>query len=276
MSISNSDPTRVDTSNGTNTPINPPAYIHRFNNGPGGWIQVVSNGTAGVRPLEIKDGVAISRSPWWIDYNHAPPGAGYLHLLFALHTAHDAGFPPEYKEIGGPNAFVAGGFPLDFRNAQLTFRLKGELNARGAQLVFLAQARVGSHVVGHLLTGQPLAVTTEWCEQTITLVPDEKQWQCLGVRHDRGETYAWGNVEDVLRCLNVDFMLLLYPLDVAPAAPLAGAPNLLKAGEDYEVNRARLPSGYVMLDEVRIQFADNGTSLEGSAGAAPPLGAVAE
>jgi hypothetical protein len=24
---------------------------------------------------------------WWIDYNHAPPGAGYMHLLASLNTA---------------------------------------------------------------------------------------------------------------------------------------------------------------------------------------------
>ena len=32
-------------------------------------------------------------------------------------------------------------------------------------------------------------------------------------------------------------------------------PHRLKAGEDYEVDRARLPSGPIMLDEVRIDFA---------------------
>ena len=49
-------------------------YTETFDNGPGGWYGWISN-AAGPKPLEIKDSCAISRSPWWIDYNHAPPGA---------------------------------------------------------------------------------------------------------------------------------------------------------------------------------------------------------
>jgi hypothetical protein len=34
-----------------------------------------------------------------------------------------------------------------------------------------------------------------------------------------------------------------------------GDPHLPYAGRDYAVDTSRLPSGYVMLDEVRIEFA---------------------
>lgn len=230
-------------------------YCESFDNGPGGWLECTGNGNDNVRPLEIQSGAVVSRSPWWIDYNHAPPGAGYLHLLFALHTKHRANFPHQFIDAGGKNHFVEGGFPLDFTNAEITVRLKGELNLRGAQLVFLAQAWVGDRCVGQLLTGQPLEVTPDWSEQTLHLTPDQSQWTPLGVRHDRGETYALGKVEDVLRDLNVDFMLLLYPLDVVPDPPIEGNPHLLRAGEEYSVDRSRLPEGYVMMDEIRIRFA---------------------
>ena len=39
-----------------------------------------------------------------------------------------------------------------------------------------------------------------------------------------------------------------------PEEPVEGDPHRLKAGEDYRVERSRLPQGYVMLDQVRIDF----------------------
>ena len=232
-------------------------YIETFENGPGGWMHCVGNGDDGVQRLQIEDGAAVSRSPWWIDYNHAPPGAGYLHLLFALHTQHGPNFPVHFEEVGGPNRFIEGGFSTNFTNAQVTLRLRGELEQRGSQVVFLAQAKVGNHTIGHLLVGQPFMVTPQWSEQTVTLTPEAQQWKCLGSRHDRNETYGWGEVGDVLRDLNVDILLVLHPLDVVPLPTLEGDMHRLKAGEEYSVDRSRLPQGYVMLDEVRIQFAQN-------------------
>lgn len=229
-------------------------YHETFDEGNGGWQGCQSNGDEGWLRLENIDGAIVSRSPWWIDYNHAPPGIGYLNLLFVLHTRIPANYPDVFRNAGGPNRFVEGNFPVDFTNAEITVRIKGELDARGAELVFLAQGHVGSHCVGHLLMGQPLKVTPEWTEQTIRLVPDPAQWKAIGVRHDRGETYAWGEVEDVLKNLDVDFMFLLHPIDVVPDPPIEGNPHLLKAGEDYTVDRSRLPEGYVMMDEIRIRF----------------------
>jgi hypothetical protein len=65
--------------------------------------------------LEIIDGAAASFSPWWVDYNHAPPGAGYLHLVFTLCSR--GPFGEALKEMGEDNRFVAGGFPTNFTDA---------------------------------------------------------------------------------------------------------------------------------------------------------------
>src|SRR5712672_957512 len=55
-------------------------YVETFDNGPGGWY-------ADRRyALPVWDGVAYCHSPWWLDANHAPPGAGYLHLLMWIYT----------------------------------------------------------------------------------------------------------------------------------------------------------------------------------------------
>src|SRR6185437_12329302 len=96
-----------------NRPVSASIYRHQFRDGPGGWLGWASN-SAGAKALDIEAGAAISTSPWWIDYNHAPPGGGYLNILFALHTVHGPNFPEQFKNAGGMNTFVAGGFPLDF------------------------------------------------------------------------------------------------------------------------------------------------------------------
>lgn len=227
-------------------------YRETFDDGPGGWFGWVSNAD-GPKPLEIHESCAISRSPWWIDYNHAPPGAGYLHLLYMLNTRGKAG--EHQREVEGENRFVAGAFPTDFSHARLTLRLKGELEAKGAQLVLLCQAVQGGICSGWLLTGQPFRVTPDWSEQTVGAVPDPAQWTCLGSRHDRRDFYGEIPLETVLHDVNADILLVLYPLDIVPMGPQKVNAHLLRPEKDYPVWRSGLPEGYVMLDEVRIQFA---------------------
>ena len=227
-------------------------YVETFDDGPGGWYGWISN-AAGPKPLEMRDGCAISHSPWWIDYNHAPPGAGYLHLLYMLNTRGKAG--EHQREVAGENRFIRDGFPSDFTNARVTLRLKGELEAKGTRLVLLCQAVQDGICSGWLLTGRPFRVTPDWSEQTVTAVPDPAQWTCLGSRHDRADYYGEIALPRVLRDVNTDILLVLHPLEVAPMGPLAGDPHRLRPEKDYPVWRSRLPEGYVLLDEVRIEFA---------------------
>src|SRR5439155_26486707 len=112
-------------------------YFEDFDQGPAGWWGWNGNST-GFRALETAKSVIVSRSPWWIDYNHAPPGAGYLHMVFCLNTK--GPFGEHLKEVAGPNGFVAGGCPHDFTNARMTLRIQGELIENGARLALLIQA----------------------------------------------------------------------------------------------------------------------------------------
>lgn len=227
-------------------------YTETFDNGPGGWYGWISN-AAGPRSLEIRDSCAISRSPWWIDYNHAPPGAGYMHLLYMLNTR---GRPGEHqREVEGDNQFVRAHYPTNFVNAQVTFHLKGELEARGAQLLLLCQAVQQGICSGWLLTGQPLQVTPDWSDQSVIVVPDPAQWTCLGSRYDRTDYYGELPLETVLGDVNTDILLVLFPLTIAPMGPMDGDPHRLRPERDYPVWRSRLPEGYVCLDEVRVEFA---------------------
>ena len=242
----------------------PKTYIETFDNGPSGWLSW-ERPLKPVRP-EIRNSAIISRSPWGVDANHAPPGGGYLHLLFILLTNHPPGFSGIYKEVADacrPNRFIEGGFSRDMRNAKVHVRLKGEVNLRGSQLVLLAQGNIAkdmdgkldwskSNTVNQVLTAQPFQITPEWSDQTITLVPDQKQWTQLGGRYDSG--YQEGPIEDLLRDVNYDLIFILFPLDVRPLQPINGDPHILCAGRDYEIDRSRLPEGYVMVDEVRIEY----------------------
>jgi hypothetical protein len=226
-------------------------YTETFDDGPGGWY-AWQNNYDGDRPLEIKDGCAISRSPWWIDYNHAPPGAGYMHLLFILNTV---GAPSErHLMVAGENRFIQGGFGTDFTNAQITLRLKGELLDRGTQLFLLCQGSRGGICSNWLLNGQPISVTEEWSEQTIQATADQDHWTCLGSRHDRVDEYGQDPLPTILADVNMDILLVLFPLQIAPMGPLDGDMHRLRPDQDYPVWRHQLPEGYVMLDEVRIEF----------------------
>lgn len=231
-----------------------PIYIETFDRGPQGWFGWISN-FKGPKPLQIHDSAAISRSPWWIDYNHAPPGAGYLHMLYCLMTGGGKAFSDVYMEIAGRNRFVEDGFPTNFTNAKISFRLRGELETRGANLALLVQGTVGELTSGWVLTGQPLTVTPEWSEQTVIATPDPHQWTCLGSRHDRGRNYGRVDLPTILQDVNTNIMLILFPLTVAPMGPISGDAHFLRAGRDYPVWHSRLPEGYILLDEVRIEFA---------------------
>jgi hypothetical protein len=203
------------------------------------------------------DGALISRSPWGIDSNHAPPGAGYLNLLFILFTAPQTDPGPAYAPLLANNRFIEGGYPTDFRNAKITVRLKGEVNLNGAQLLLHCQATVGDRAINFVLSGQPFVVMPEWTEQTVHLITDPDQWLCLGARHDMNDVYGCGEIEDVLRDINIDIIFLLYPVNVVPATPEPYGPHHRRPEVDYPVDTSVLPEGYVMLDEIRIEFASH-------------------
>jgi hypothetical protein len=203
-----------------------------------------------------------------VDANHAPPGAGYLHLLMYLLTNAEAAaaFPsPQH----GTNRFVAGGYSTDLTGARLTVRLRGALDLTGplcnyhqpipcpdlggARLLLLAQARLPHTTANYVLTGQPFTITPEWSEQTVALVPDPRQWTCLGARHDMTHVYGCGDIGAVLADVNVDLIFVLFPLRVVPVGAVDDRDRRW-AARDYKVDAQYLPKGLVMFDTVRIDY----------------------
>ncbi len=230
-------------------------YRETFEDGAGGWIAWLGPGQP--VPATLEDGALISRSPWGIDSNHAPPGGGYLHLLFILYTASQPDAGPPYGPLLHGNRFIEDGYPRDFRNARVTLRLKGEVDLQGAELRLHCQSRVGDRAINFVLTSQSFVVTPDWAEQTITLAPDPDQWLCLGARHDLFDVYGWAGIEEVLRDVNIDIILLLHPLQIVPLAPQPEGPHFRRAGFHYDVDKSLLPSGEVRLGKVQIDFADS-------------------
>jgi hypothetical protein len=229
-------------------------YIENFQDGPGGWFGWISN-HAGPKALEWAPGALSSRSPWWIDYNHAPPGAGYLHMLFALLTA-GAGYGEALIDAGGLNRFIDQSQPTDFREARVSVRIRGELENRSAQLCLLVQGTVEGITSGWVLTGSPFEVTKNWSEQMVIAGLNPSQWICLGSRHNRTKTYGTIPLEKILANVNADIILALFPLTVVPMGTLDGDQHILRPARDYPVWTSRLPEGYVTLSEVRIEFAE--------------------
>ena len=225
-------------------------YVENFANGRGGWRGWDNAPGAVLLPLE--NGILTSRGPWWVDYNHAPPGGGYLHILFSLNTMIN-----HAEHIVSKNRFIEEGFPTDFTNAQITTKIRGEVDLKGSQLVFLVQSNITEPVktrVCSVLSGQPIPITPDWTESTITCVPDNDQWTCLGSRFDRFETYGWGPIAPVLKSVTGNIIFVLFPLDVQPATPVEGDIHVLRAAGQYQVDRTRLPTGFVSMDEIRIDF----------------------
>ena len=224
-------------------------YVENFDKGPGGWV------ANRYHPLPIFDGVAYCFGPWYLDSHHAPPGAGYLHMLMYLHTNPKA----HNEKVGGKNRFLEQRQSTDLTNARLTVRLRGEIDLQGAQLVLLAQAATQGTTANFVLSGQPLRITHEWSEQTITLVPEPSQWTCLGARESMKSRYGCADIAAVLKDVNVDLIFVLFPLKVVSWGEVK-EPHKLRAGEDYPnepsypVYQKYLPKGIVMFDWLKIEY----------------------
>jgi hypothetical protein len=229
-----------------------PVYEETFDDGPGGWVRVVDNRQP-VAALPVRAGALWSWGPWWVDYNHAPPGAGYLQLLMCLKTQGPVG--EHEREVGGANRFVQGGYPLDFRGARLTVRLKGELEAAGAGVCFLVQGSHEGKVSGWLLAGEPFAVRPEFTAQTRVLRPERGPWVCLGARRGREDMYTHWPLDTILGNANVNIWLVLFPVHPRPMGPFAGDPHLLRPGRDYPYWPSSVAQGYIAVDTFRIEFA---------------------
>jgi len=223
-------------------------YLSSFDESADGWLADRRS------PLDIHDGIAESASPWFLDYWHAPPGAGYLHLVIWMHTDQRRVF--EYYPGYEGNPFVERNQSRDFTNAKLSARIRGDIDLQGAQLVLLLQSEDSQSGLrnNYVLSGRPFELSAQWREYSVTLSPDESLWTCMGVRHDRTD-YGCSNIANVLQDVNVDMMFVLFPLTVVPLDDVAD-PHLLRPRLDYAVDEVLLPQGSIMFDWVKLEYAE--------------------
>jgi hypothetical protein len=236
--------------------MNRTTYRETFDVDRGGWLGWQGGGGGALR-LPRFEGALVSSSPWGVDINHAPPGAGYMHLLFCLPTMPPDLFPYERVEpFGDANRFVKGEYSRDFTNCRVTVRVRGEVALKGAQLMLHVQADVGPVRTNWLLSGQPIAVGPQWREQTLTLTPEASQWTYMGVRRQGADCDKYGHapIAEALRDVNINLILVLGTLEVVPREPITGDPHELRAGKDYPVDWARLPKGEIWLDTVELSY----------------------
>lgn len=226
-------------------------YVEEFDDGPGGWIKVVDNWHVPTS-LPVHDSAIWSYGPWWVDYNHAPPGGGYLQLLMCLNTRGPIG--EVAREVGGTNRFALDNFPIDLTDARFSVRIRGELEPAGASVCLLIQSMQEGICSGWVLTGQPITVEPDYTVTTLTLRPDERQWTSLGSRHDRHETYGTKPLDKVLANVNVNMYLVMFPVHPRPMGAIQGDPHRLRAGKDYPVWPSSIAQGYVAVDQIRIDF----------------------
>ena len=231
-------------------------YLETFDDGPGGWY-------ADRRyALPVWDGVAYCHGPWFLDANHAPPGAGYLHLVMWLYTHRRWLAPNPRRSLPyTSNRFLEQGHTTDFRNARLTVRLRGRIDLKGAQLLLLVHSENDGKNVNLVLDGQPFQITPDWSEQSVTLAPESAQWTCLGGRHDMLDTRVCADAAEVLADVNANIIFVLFPLEVVPLCADVRHPHELRAGVDYPVDPSHLPQGLLMFDTVKIEFAGESESL---------------
>jgi hypothetical protein len=158
---------------------------------------------------------------------------------------------------------VERGYSRDFTNARLTVRIRGELDAQGARLVLLAQGTAGPIAANYVLNAQPIEVTPQWSEQTLTLAPDPAQWTCLGARHDLGHVYGSGDIAALLKNVDIDLIFVLFPINVTP---LSFAVMLITLAVNwfvvrYEANAARRLNSEVLYADAMHTRSDLLTSL---------------
>jgi hypothetical protein len=229
-------------------------YTEEFDQGPGGWIKVVDNWHVPAS-LPVHDSALWCYGPWWVDYNHAPPGGGYLQLLACLNTRGPTG--EVAREIGGINRFAADNFPTNFTNAKISVRIRGELEPAGSCAYLLVQGMQDGLCSGWVLTGQPISVKKEYSETTLIAVPDERKWTCLGSRHDRRESYGAKPLARILSNVDVNIYFVFFGLNPRPVGPIHGDPHLLRAGHDYPIWPSSIVQGYVAIDRIQIDFPES-------------------
>lgn len=186
-----------------------------------------------IKPLDLLtetngNGYAVSSAPWWVDPNHAPPGAGYLNLVAV-------GYYEGWRGESGEVQALSSGKPLDLRNADVSVRWRAPTLALApnSKLVFWFQTRAFDPVtaqiryVNYALTGQPLVAKKDdatWQTVNLKLRTDPTQWTCLGSSTSRAATYGCArSIDEALANFEADLGFVIVSPDESSSQGNTGA-----------------------------------------------------
>lgn len=200
-----------------------------------------------IRPLETRrengNTFLASIGPWWIDPNHAPPGAGYLSLIaFAHHGSwgyyfspdgsyrvdrHSGGPPLNKKTALGQFAYpapIGGTSPLDLRDGRLSFKIRSHANLPDGVALHLwvqtVDASTGKFV--NYLLKQSIQTNGVWQHHTLVLSSNDDDWICLSSNANRTASYGCSaTIAEALRHFDVDLGFVLF-LGKNKPEPLTG------------------------------------------------------
>jgi len=155
----------------------------------------------------------VLESPWWLDPNHAPPGAGYLGLVTWTYVDGE----PDEATYGVPT--------VDLRGVTLRVALRAEnLDLKGSHLNFWFQTtmpdgRFANFVYRRAPIEKRLPSNGSDLELVeITLSGEPEAWTCLSSAADRSDFYGCMDVQDAMREVDQDFGLILFPVSGSPLA----------------------------------------------------------
>jgi hypothetical protein len=206
-------------------------YRHDFMEGAGGWSTARTLLAADQLPAQYQEcwiswlslyacnidaPVAGQRmvleSPWWLDPNHAPPGAGYLSLLSWLYLD------------GAAGSTTQGLRTLDLRDATLRLELRAQnLDLAGGRLRFWFQTTMPDGRFANFVytrTSIDASLPPNGSEPVLVEIDLSAQpaaWTCLGAASARADFYGCMDVGQALRAVDQDFGVIIFPVSDSPA-----------------------------------------------------------
>ena len=154
--------------------------------------------------VPIRDGEVILNSPWWLDNNHAPPGAGYLNLLFYNYI--DTIFSGNKKSLN-----------LEDRTLYLKLR-SSNLDLKQSKIFFWFQTKaINGKYINFVYTKVPIHLDEKMKTLEIKFTSNASDWICLGSNERRKDTYDCIDLKDAISDVNIDFGLIIFPTSNDPS-----------------------------------------------------------
>jgi len=206
-------------------------------------------------PDKLGNQYLYSTGPWWVDGNHAPPGYGYLSLVFLCLLRPDKlqnmSFDPH---LCYPN----------MREMNIRGKIRGHsADLKGADLLFWFQcySEKTEKNINYALIGKPLnekLLNGKINDFELNVdVENTEDWVCLGSCAEKSHLYGELDLNnlDAAKPLNMGFILT--PMDVKPVWPDEcdlSSPMNLTTESLWPIDTHSLPTGTIAIYDLEIEY----------------------